>query len=130
MKLHNTKRCRVFLWNQKKVSSPESGQCLLFFAFLWERCGDRDLDLLAFWSGDGDRERLDRLGDFVLRSEKMPDQLYVCSVPPPAASLMLTLMERHSLNFGTFLQDYRSAFCLHRSFCFFLYASFLPSEHL
>lgn len=44
----------------------DESQCLLFFAFLWERCGDRDLDFLVFRSGDGDRERLDHLGDLVL----------------------------------------------------------------
>lgn len=40
-------------------------QCLLFLVFLWERCGDRELDLLhVFLAGEGDRDRLDFLGDF------------------------------------------------------------------
>lgn len=46
--------------------SRVESQCLLFFLFLWERCGDRDLDFPDFRSGDGDRERLDHLGDRVL----------------------------------------------------------------
>lgn len=45
-------------------------QCLLFFAFLWERCGDRDLDFTVFRFGDGDRECLDHLGDLVLLEKK------------------------------------------------------------
>lgn len=40
------------------------GQCLLFFAFLWERCGDLELDLHDRRLGDGERERLDFFGDF------------------------------------------------------------------
>lgn len=47
-------------------ATAAQSQCLLFFAFLWERWGDRDLDLPALRSGDGDRDRLDRLGDFFL----------------------------------------------------------------
>ena len=52
--------------DQCMTRSRGESQCLLFFAFLWERCGDRDLDLPAFRFGDGDRERLDHLGDLVL----------------------------------------------------------------
>lgn len=39
-------------------------QCLFFFDFLWDLCGDRDWDLDFFpdFLGDLDRERLDLLG--------------------------------------------------------------------
>ena len=39
-------------------------QCLLFFDFLWDRCGDLDLerDFLADFLGVLDRDLLDRLG--------------------------------------------------------------------
>lgn len=59
----------VTLWTRARTA--ELSQCLLFFAFLCERWGDRDLDLPALWSGDGDRERwerLDRLGDLINRT--------------------------------------------------------------
>lgn len=46
----------VTLWTGARTA--ELSQCLLFFAFLCEPRGDRDLDLPALWSGDGDRERL------------------------------------------------------------------------
>ena len=47
------------------MESRPLDQCLLFFVFLWERCGDRELDLLhVFLAGEGDRDRLDFLGDF------------------------------------------------------------------
>lgn len=49
------------------MESRPLDQCLLFFVFLWERCGDRELDLLhVFLAGEGDRDRLDFLGDFDL----------------------------------------------------------------
>lgn len=54
-------------------ATAEQSQCLLFFAFLWERCGDRDLDLPALRSGDGDRERLDHLGDLIFKGEMLLD---------------------------------------------------------
>jgi len=40
------------------------GQCLDFLDFLWERCGDRDLDLdfLLDFLGLRDLERRERLG--------------------------------------------------------------------
>lgn len=39
-------------------------QCLFFFDFLWDLCGDRDWDLDFFpdFLGDLDRDRLDLLG--------------------------------------------------------------------
>lgn len=39
-------------------------QCLLFFDFLWDRCGDRDFDrdFLADFLGVLERDLLERLG--------------------------------------------------------------------
>ena len=50
------------------VRSKVEDQCLFFFVFLWERCGERELDLHTFLAGEGDRDLFDLLGDldFVL----------------------------------------------------------------
>lgn len=64
-------RCRSALCYFVDRSTAELSQCLLFFAFLCEPRGDRDLDLPALWSGDGDRERLDRLGDLNKTEDKI-----------------------------------------------------------
>lgn len=46
------------------VHDRSSHQCLLFFDFLWDRCGDLDLerDFLADFLGVLDRDLLDRFG--------------------------------------------------------------------
>lgn len=61
-----------------ETMSEVKSQCLLFFVFLWERCGDRDLDFRAFLSGDGDRDLFNHLGDFVFIGEMLLD-FRVCS---------------------------------------------------
>lgn len=48
----------------KKRKKKKRCQCLLFFDFLWDRCGDLDLerDFLADFLGVLERDLLDRLG--------------------------------------------------------------------
>lgn len=96
------------------MKPPAGSQCLLFFDFLWERCGERDLDFFALWSGDGDRERLDRLGDFVLLVRKHNDRFddanagtYHCDLWKRLTTLALE--EKCSWIFG--LQDRCCVFC-------------------
>lgn len=59
-------------------------QCLFFFDFLWDLCGDRDWDLDFFpdFLGDLDRERLDLLGvlepDGDLKKQTSKNNLSTC----------------------------------------------------
>lgn len=67
--------CFFFFGVERKMCES---QCLLFFVFLWDRCGERDLDFAVFRSGDGDRERLDHLGDlFLSRQEEVMKWLQI-----------------------------------------------------
>lgn len=90
----------VTLWTRARTA--ELSQCLLFFAFLCEPRGDRDLDLPALWSGDGDRERLDRLGDLNKTEDKILTLKITLRMDATAKASQLTYFK------GEMLLDFRA----------------------